>query len=106
MPQETKNTPLEGSCASCYGPGFYYPYRDEYLCAECASDRDRWDLSHTHLHDLLVPILEAWRAHWRARGLSEQELNDTIEMIARGDRVAWHPDDYSRESNHRSEDHA
>ena len=43
---------------------------------------ERWDASLDDLSARLRPVVEAWAADWRPRGLSEQELAGTVEDAA------------------------
>lgn len=80
-PSETTK-PLFGECSSCFASGgLYYPNRGRYLCPEHARLEALWGESREHLIDLLIPVVEAWKAHWRERGLDDAELVNRVQCF-------------------------
>jgi hypothetical protein len=70
-----------GDCEGCRrNDGLYDANYDTYRCPKCAACMDTFDLARQQLDTLLAPVLAAWSAHWKERGLPTHERNEVVEF--------------------------
>ena len=69
-------------CSNCLAPtGLYYDAYGDYYCPKHAAQVALWTESKQHLLELIAPAVAAWYQHWKERGLSERELEGTMENL-------------------------
>jgi hypothetical protein len=60
-----------------------YPSRhNDPLCPKCSALYDRYNAASEHLREYLASAMHPWMAHWRGRGMTLQEVGETLGLEA------------------------
>lgn len=74
--------PLTGTCAGCGAENsIYHPGWSDYYCHKCAQGMHNYELAREHLVDLVDPVLDVWRTHWLASGVTHKDLVEAVKYI-------------------------